>query len=68
MEKTMNGSFLRRIFSCERFSEDYGRFIRTFFLSLDEFKDLMMDDNRKKIKYLAEMINEALSEGNISKI
>lgn len=28
MEKTMNGSFLRRIFSCPRFSHDYSRFIR----------------------------------------
>lgn len=28
----------------------------------------MMEDNRKKIKYLAEMINEALSEGSIAKV
>lgn len=33
MEKTMNGSFLRRIFSCPRFSHDYARFIRISLLT-----------------------------------
>jgi hypothetical protein len=33
-----------------------------------EFKDLMLEDNRKKIKYLAEMISEAVNEGSIAKV
>lgn len=42
----MNNKFLQQIFSDQEFSTDYKLF-------LDSFEDIMIEDNDKKIKYLA---------------
>lgn len=52
----MNGNFLKRIFSCAQFAEDYRLFLR-------EFPALVAEDNDRKVKYLASMVEEALGKG-----
>jgi hypothetical protein len=42
----MNNKFLHQIFSDELFSDDYRAF-------LEKFEQIMIDDNEKKVKYLA---------------
>lgn len=52
----MNGNFLKRIFSCTQFAEDYRLFLR-------DFHSLVAEDNDRKVKYLASMVEEALAKG-----
>lgn len=49
IDKTMNGNFLKRVFASETFVNDYKDFLR-------EFQALMMDDNEKKVLYLADIL------------
>lgn len=52
----MNGNFLKRIFSCQQFAEDYRLFLR-------DFPALVAEDNDRKVRYLASMVEEALARG-----
>jgi hypothetical protein len=52
----MNGNFLKRIFSCDQFSDDYKVFLRKFDVTADDFKSLVSEDNEKKVRYLASMV------------
>jgi hypothetical protein len=47
----MNGNFLKRVFASEAFANDYRDFLR-------EFQALMMEDNEKKVLYLADMLEK----------
>ena len=53
IDKTMNGNFLKRVFASETFVNDYKDFLR-------EFQALMMDDNEKKVLYLADILQKYL--------
>lgn len=52
----MNGNFLRRVFSYQQFAIDYRIF-------LDEFARLTAEDNLRKVAYLTDMVEEALTHG-----
>lgn len=54
----MNASFLRRIFGCNEFAEDYRLF-------LGNFQAMVAEDNLKKVRYLADVVQEALEKGNV---
>jgi hypothetical protein len=54
----MNANFLKRIFACNQFAEDYRLF-------LGSFRAMVAEDNLKKAKYLAELVQEALEKGDV---
>ena len=54
----MNGNFLKRVFASDIFVADYKEFLR-------EFQNLMMEDNQKKILYLAEILDKHLKANEI---
>ena len=47
----MNGNFLKRVFASDNFTDDYRDFLR-------EFQGLMMEDNEKKVIYLADLLDK----------
>lgn len=51
----MNGAFLKRIFSSPSFAEDYKGFLL-------ELPELIIQDNHKKVIYLEELIQKAISK------
>ena len=57
----MNGNFLKKVFAQPQFVTDYREFVI-------EFPELIIEDNEKKIKYLAETIDEYLTAENIKVI
>jgi hypothetical protein len=54
----MNANFLQRIFTCEQFARDYRAF-------LAHFRPMVAEDNSKKVRYLAELVEEALEKGEV---
>jgi hypothetical protein len=57
-EKTMNANFLKRIFACQQFVEDYRAF-------LEHFRPMVTDDNAKKVRYLGQLIEEQMEKGDL---
>lgn len=57
----MNAAFLKRIFACSQFAEDYRLF-------LGNFGAMVAEDNLKKVKYLAELVQEALEKGDVEAV
>jgi hypothetical protein len=61
VEKTMNASFLKKIFSSSQFIRDYMDFLKMF-------DQLARDDNERKIVYLAQIVHEAVKAGNVARL
>jgi hypothetical protein len=57
----MNASFLKRIFACTQFAEDYRLF-------LAHFRPMVAEDNLKKVRYLAELVQEAVEKGDVEAV
>lgn len=57
----MNATFLKRIFQCHQFAEDYSLF-------LENFPAMVAEDNSKKVRYLAELVREALEKGDVEAV
>lgn len=55
-EKSMNSKFLQQIFSDGDFSQDY-------LLFLDNFEEIMREDNDRKVKYLANLLSKGQRKG-----
>jgi hypothetical protein len=55
----MNGNFLKRVFACPSFPDDYRAF-------LHELPDLIIQDNHKKVLYLEDLIQKALSSNDLN--
>jgi hypothetical protein len=54
----MNANFLKRIFACQQFVEDYRAF-------LEHFRPMVTDDNAKKVRYLGQLIEEQMEKGDL---
>lgn len=57
----MNANFLKRIFACPQFAHDYRAF-------LAHFRPMVAEDNGKKVRYLAELVEEALEKGEVEAV
>lgn len=61
LEKTMNTSFLKKVFSVYRFYRDYKKFLKTF---QNEF----LKDNKKKIATMNEAVKQCINTKNFKSL
>lgn len=59
-EKTMNASFLKKIFKCRQYNVDYRDFLSKLFGDVEQFPAEYHSDNRKKIKSMNDVIKKCV--------
>jgi hypothetical protein len=68
LEKTMNTSFLKKVFSVYRFYRDYKKFLSMLSTIVETFQNEFLKDNKKKIATMNEAVKQCINTKNFKSL